>query len=158
MLLFLEKIIIFLCMNKNFRVELKPKAVELTGKAFEALEKIQLSEFEKAGYKKPYKVLASEAIMAYSPPSAKPASPQYTPTSPMPCSKSTAAKTRPQRPFTAASRRSSKSRSNPKSWKEAQNETEQGYSCEKLTAGKTEKRAKTMQMTTSQTCFCAATC
>ena len=76
MLLFLEKIIIFLCMNENFRVELKPKAVELTGKAFEALEKIQLSEFEKAGYKKPYKVLASEAIMAYSPPAAKPASPQ----------------------------------------------------------------------------------
>jgi hypothetical protein len=50
----------------------------VTNMAYEALERIQLSEQKRLGYKKPYKIIASEAIMAYSPPSAKPASPQYT--------------------------------------------------------------------------------
>jgi hypothetical protein len=39
----------------------------ITDKAYAALGRIQLSELDRLGYKKPYKILASEAILAYAP-------------------------------------------------------------------------------------------
>ena len=38
------------------------KMLAITNMAFEALEQIQLLEQKRLGYKKPYKIIASEAI------------------------------------------------------------------------------------------------
>ncbi len=46
----------------RFEVE-KKILLAITGQAFKTLEELQALEFEKTGYKKPYKVLASEAIL-----------------------------------------------------------------------------------------------